>query len=857
MDEALYEFFALWVMQFDLEAAVKKVTGVMGVSPSDAEEFRQRYLKQIESIERGGPPILKAGGESWYPGPIAEALYWNPLRATLFEGDPDRDVKLSSVGQSSSQVVAHTPDPKRAVYDGKGLVVGYVQSGKTTNFTSVIAKMADVEYRLVIVLAGVHNGLRKQTQSRLSEQLHAPNATRWHLLTNEDGDFYPPAGPPVSVFTNAQTVLAVVKKNAQVLDRLIEWLDTSSGRAQLAKMRVLIIDDEADQASVATSSINPKIRKLLSITPRHTYIGYTATPFANVFIDPNSEDLYPKDFILSLPLPEGYFGPEKIFGNDLPQEDPASVDGYDMVRIVPVDEEPYLRPKSRADAANFAPQLTPELRRAILWFWLATSARRARGQLSEHSTMLVHTAIPTVVHRAFRAPVEKFRDSVLSSLEADDSFVLDELRELWEEESPRVPASEWSRAQNDFEELLAHLTPVVGETRVILDNSMSDERLVYEKGKPLTAIAIGGNTLSRGLTLEGLVVSFFVRSAKTYDTLMQMGRWFGYRTGYEDLPRIWMTEELRRYFGHLVTVEREMRQDIDHYQRQDLTPVEVAVRIRTHPILQITAKMGAAAPQYVSYGGRRLYTRYFKPDDATWLKRNLTAASQLVERAAEAGDEDNNGPVALYRNVPWKMVTRFLRDYRVHEDSPDLDRRLMTKYIKDRVDEGSLEHWTIAVVQPAVASPGVEPIELGGREWNAVVRSKLKGGDGQRADVKNVMNKEDRAIDLGIPAATLKGYQEQQLVELREKDESHRDRGLLVLYPIDAMSEPQTARAKERREPMNAAASVIGFGIVFPGVPEEKTRLRAEKVAVDLTNVITEDPAAYQDDSEGVEETVD
>jgi Z1 domain len=851
VDSPIYPIFADWAKRYGVDNAIERLS--TGYSREELQKFADYFENQIAQIENGGPPILKAGGRAWYPGPSPEARFWNPLKTEL-KMLYDEGV-LDSINRSSSKVVAHTPKPTQTLFDGKGLVVGYVQSGKTTNFTAVIAKLADEEYRFVIVLAGMHNGLRKQTQERLSEQLHAPNAERWHLLTNMEGDFRKPASPPVSVFSEERTALAVVKKNATVLDRLIEWLDTESGRAKLADMRVLIIDDEADQASVATNSINPKIRKLLKLAPRHTYIGYTATPFANVFIDPNSDDLYPRSFILNLPRPDGYFGPETIFGNDLPSDDPRSDDGHDMIRVVPPAEVPLLRPRNNAQAQTFQPVVTTELRRALLYFWLATAARYARGDTSAHSTMLIHTAVPVAVHRAFRRPITTVQKEVLDSLGRPGSPIHDEFRELWSSESAKVTASEWGRTQNVYDDLVPHLSTVIQQSKIILDNYRSEERLVYKKDEPIVAIAIGGNTLSRGLTLEGLVVSFFVRSANTYDTLMQMGRWFGYRRGYEELPRIWMTSGLRNDFRHLVTVEREMREDIEYYQSQDLTPLDAAVRIRTHPILRITAKMGAAQPHYVSFAGRRLYTRYFKPKDGDWLKRNLDAADTLMT-AATAAPLERNGRATLFQDVSWTAIRRFLNQYEVHEASTDLDRALMVKYIEDRVTEkpATLESWTVAVVQ---GSSGAKPIELGGRSWTPVIRARLKDDDDARADVKNVMNKGDRGLDLGITTARLDSMSEQELLKERDANDRRKDQGLLVIYPIDPASPPQSEKSKESRLPLDAVGPVVGFGIVFPGAPEEKKQLRAERLAIDLSDVITEDPAAYEDDLEGIDEAGD
>lgn len=843
IDDSSYDIFATYARKSGVDQAVERFASLVGADA--AGELGKHYNERLAAVQNLDPPILSAGGEAWYPGPSPEAIYWNPLKE-IFKNGKERDA-LQSIDEASSVVVAHTPNPRRTAFDAKGLVVGYVQSGKTTNFTSVVAKLADEEYRLVIILAGVHNGLRKQTQQRLANQLHAKNPKRWLLLTDETRDFQAPPSPPVTMFSDpAKTALVIVKKNATVLSRLITWLDTVSGRRTLEDMRVLIIDDEADQASVATASINPKIRKLLEITPRHTYVGYTATPFANVFIDPSSDDLYPKTFILNLPKPDAYFGPETIFGNNLPPDHPDSDDGFDMIRLVPDADIPLLRPANRAAAQNFSPVITRELRDAILWFWLATAARYARGDHAAHSTMLIHTAVPVAVHRAFAVPVSAIRSQTLDGLADPTSSLHGELRELWDSESSRVPASAWKREPQSYDQVALHLRTVVESTRVIQDNSTSQERLVYEDDEPLVAIAIGGNTLSRGLTLEGLVVSFFVRSASTYDTLMQMGRWFGYRHGYEDLPRIWMTADLRDFYRHLVTVEREMRDDIDHYQRQHLTPEDVAVRVRTHPFLRITAKMGAAQPAFVSFAGRRLYTRYFRPNDPSWLTQNLASADRLVSAISDLTPE-TNGYATLFRDVTWSTIRQFLGSYQVHEDSPDLDRKLMIDYIERQVSAGppSLEKWTVAVVEGPANGVG-EQVTLGGRGWRSVIRARLTG-DPSKADIKTLMNPRDRGLDLGQTLAELDQLNEQQLRELRDRSPLGADRGLLVLYPIDRQSNSTRAA----RIPLAAAEPVIGFGIVFPGEPTTRNQLAAQKVAVDLTGVITEDPSAYEDDLEG------
>jgi len=846
MDNLLYPVFADWAKRFGVDAAMSQFQ-TLGLDMLAA--LRGQYEADVAKIESGGPMIVAAGKVGWYSGPNEGSIYWPPLRESFVEDHWPTD-RLNSLDNASNVVVAHTPKPEQSTFGARGLVVGFVQSGKTTNFLSVIAKLADENYRLVVVLSGIHNSLRKQTQQRLRTQLQDLLPKKWHMLTTEELDFHIPPNSPLATLSDDRVALAIVKKNATVLRRLIKWLDSQPGREALLNRQVLVIDDEADQASVATKSINPLIRRLLEIAPKSTYIGYTATPFANVFIDPAAEDLYPKDFILNLPRPDGYFGPEVIFGRDVVQgEDPEKApDGYDMIRIIPDSDIPKLRPLSAAAIPDFAPVVTEQLRDSVRWFWLASAARRARGQTNGHSTMLIHTSVSISVHESFRGPLLAMRSNALDALAAGDEEFLDGMALLWTLETSRVPAGDWGREQNSFEDLIPHLSDVINETQVILDNSRSQDRLLYPDDHPIVAIAVGGDTLSRGLTLEGLVVSFFVRAATAYDTLLQMGRWFGFREGYQDLPRIWMTSGLRDAFRHLASVEQEMRNDIDSYQRQDLTPLDVAVRIRTHPSLRITAKMGAAKPAFISYAGRRLQTRYFRSDDRDWLDSNLSAGDELIAEAIRAGHTDTTPGSFVVRDVPARLILGFLGKYQVHEDSPDLDPRLMANYIDGQIaDESALLTWSVAVV-----SSGGENVELGGIDFRAVTRAKLRGDVASKSDIKTLMSKQDRVLDLNITTADAKAASEQRLMGMRNEDPEYHDRGLLVLYPIDHVSSP--VLAGNERQPLNALRPVLGMGIVFPGDAESKTQVKATYLAVDLTDVEVEDLSTIEDDTEGTAE---
>jgi hypothetical protein len=808
-----------------------------GVSDGVVDALVATYTEHVGLIQDLDSPsyVQGEGRTTWYPGPQPFDRCWPLLVDQLTYMDDDAKVELD---KSTSRIVSLLDAPSTAEFRSTGLVIGHVQSGKTTNYTAVVAKAADRRYRLIIVLAGIHNQLRRQTQERLADQLWRPNQADWHVLTDAERDFHPPSPAPAYFSQRSQQhVLCVVKKNATILRKLIEWLRSASN--ELAHIPAIVIDDEADQATVATKTINPLLQDLLDALPRAAYVGYTATPFANLLINPASQDLYPRDFIVDLPKPPGHQGPEVIFGREpLDGEDPADVpDGYDMIRLVPSDEIPLVRPMSKDEVDGFSPSVTGELKRAVLYFWLATAARRARGA-SDHSTMLVHTSIRVPVQESFKPPLSALRDRTLRMLEASDEGLLRDLREQWDAECSRVPASAFDETKVTFEAVHRHLAEVVGQTKVILDNSRSDERLDYA-GEPQVAIAVGGNTLSRGLTLEGLVVSYFVRAANAYDTLLQMGRWFGYRPGYGDLPRIWMTEELRDWFRFLAGVEAEYRLDVARYMNDTVTPLTFAVRIQDHPAMQITtaAKMRDARQVSAAYGGMRIQTRYFPLDDQAWHDTNRAASVELICSMGGAAAAAVHEPTRLlWRDVPADTVLRFLDGYEMHEKSPDRDTSLIRQYVEKRMKKGALEHWNVAVVGSGTS--GCDDYDFGeGVSVPKGIRGRFT--DSSPADIKTLMSMRDAGIDLDLSAepkvteATLRRVRAAQAPTT----------GLIVLYPLDKAADP----AKDTRVALGTADDVIGVGIVFPDPPADETD---DKVyySADLSQVAVADDYLEEED---------
>ena len=793
----------------------------LGIPKERVQALRAAFDEEAKRIVvlRNPPSLDRQHEQPWYLGPAPGDRFWPAITKYLVAESWSPD-DVDNLDIASTKVVARLRHPRTKTFTTRGLVLGHVQSGKTTNFTSVIAKAADRDYRFFIVLSGVHNSLREQTQERLGHYLVEPNPMYWLPLTGPTRDFTGPDNAKVYISTAGERfVLCIIKKNHARLRKLRDWL-ASAGAEALADCPVVIIDDEADQASIATARINVLIRELLQLLPKAVYVGYTATPFANLLIDPSAKDLYPSDFIIDLPQPKDHFGPEVIFGRDAVEGETVDgpLDGYDMVREVPLDELQHLRPGPGESTDDFSPVITPSLRTAVLYFWLATAARRVRGIGVPHSTMLVHTSMRVAVHESFREPLEILRTEAVQKLAAEDRLLLEELRNIWSGEVRRVPSDRFGLTAVDFSDLRPRLSEVLGATRVVMDNSRSRERLSYAGGEPVIAIAVGGNTLSRGLTLEGLVVSYFVRSASAYDTLLQMGRWFGYRRGYPEMPRVWMTNEVRQWFRHLATVEVEIRRDIRRYEEDNLTPEDFAVRIRTHPALAITsaAKMQDAVKAEASYGGRRLQTRYFPTRDREWLATNLAAARQLV---SDSIDIDSAKPElyaeghVLLRGVKVDSVLKFLNIYKFHKDAFELDGKLLQRYIKQQNERGRLLRWNLALVGSEAESPG-SPLPMGGGvKIKTIRRSKLKNGPDDYADIKTLMSKEHRVIDFTeITQTKARAKSEEYLAGLRKAD----DPPLLAIYPIDRTSPPDPQN-RDTRLPLDAVEDVIGVGLVFPG----------------------------------------
>jgi len=807
--------------------------------------------------------------EQWYSGPELHDNHWPGLKARLMNSRM-RDA-VPDIDRASTKVVAQMANPNIYGLKKLGLVLGYVQSGKTANYTAVMAKAADRGYGLFIVLSGIHNNLREQTQARIERDLDFA-AGGWISLTTANADFInSPTHRGASVL-GSKPVAIVIKKNSTRLASLRDWLRETPDDI-LKRTPTLLLDDEADQATPNSatgrqerSAINALITEIWELIQSGTYIGYTATPFANIFMDPDGSELYPSNFIIDLPRPTEYFGAERLFGREPLSEDDDPDSGLDMIRKIPDNEAASLRPPSRSELRRaFDPPIPESLREATAWFIVATAIRRARGD-NDHNSMLIHTTHYSDPHFAMRRRMSGLIDEIRAAWNSGDQS---ELAESYEREHARV-ATCATQPMPSWEKVAEHIGPTLEDLRVIVDNGMSDDRLDYDRrdqaGNPIreVVIAIGGGTLSRGLTLEGLTVSYFTRTSNTYDTLLQMGRWFGYRPGYEDLPRIWLQSELADDYRFLALVEAEIRADIADMETQRLSPKEVGVRVRKHPgRLEIVArnKMGAAREIRVTYAGERMQTFIFDRNVEV-ARANIATARQFIKDCLEQSDisSTENPPRWRFKGIPGETVCRLLENYKFHPDQVSMRSDLMVDWIRKAAPSSPWNVTVISTSRTARDQNGNE-IDLGGLnlgfgEVKAVNRAPLKPTTADSANIKSLLNHDDWFADLDPEIA--RNLSPQERANPRDVRRRHADgAGQIILYVVSKDSFPQTEASRRVRDQMKMDEHLIGLGIIFPSSGKDP-RTDATYVGVTPDWQPEFDPSADEvpEDTEGNAELV-
>lgn len=820
----------------DLQRMVEIMLGLdSNAAHAVASRVAEDVMKQSARVRIMDSSVIRspevAGTTGWYFGPQEEDRLWPSLRGRLLSEKGWSKDSVETIDDCSNSIVQCLSPPGLDRSQVRGLVVGHVQSGKTANMTAVIAKAVDRGYRLVLVFGGMTDALRTQTQTRLEGDLVRGNEELWELLTVGSQDFQAGSRAWLSV-PDRGAVLAVVKKDTNILRRFREFLD-GTPQSRVASIPALVIDDETDQASpdvsrrnrdTDPSRINLRIREILERLPRFSYVGYTATPFANVLSDPGdageqgrmSAGLYPEDFVVSLPTPPDYFGPESLFGRDMTSAEdvPPEFTGLDMIRRIPAEDLERVREVEQMDSgANEA--LPDSLRQAVLWFLVSAATLESRGR--GHRTMLVHTSLLTGAHDSVADALRSFVDTLRDHI---SPAVRQEMMQLLEQETERVDPERFGHQIPRCHEIYERVSRIVQELRVWEDNYVSEDKVAFpESGPSISAIIVGGNRLARGVTLPGLLVSYFARNTRQYDTLLQMGRWFGYRHGYEDLPRIWMTPETASNFRELATIEAEIREDISVYADSGITPIDWAVRIRQVPGMLVTrpAAMQYAKTAELSFGGEHVQTIRFRHLDQQWLDTNWQAGSELMSRILDAGghlEQKEGAAVVLDAHVD--HVLHFLSRYATAREQRRTNTSAIRKYINEYINKG-LSRWNIAVITPRRGQESDR--ELGPLGCVPMVaRAKLKDSSSEVVDIKALMSKGDILVDVPrqahVSAETGAATSWKELKKRREHAQGRDHRPLLLLYPIRKDSPPRTQGGD--RVALNARSDILGMGIVFP-----------------------------------------
>lgn len=892
--------------QIDVVLRMKPAWGEGLDRAAITEELVRRFSMWIG---RDGALKDEAGHVAWLDSERKhDWRLWRRYREWL-ERDLPSDA-LDALDRSTDGILGLLEDPQRlGDWDRRGLVVGHVQSGKTANYTGLICKAADAGYKIIIVLAGLHNNLRSQTQMRLDEgflgyatapspgdtttigvgEIDGDPSIRPNYVTNrtDKGDFSTRLAGSLGISPEQRPWLFVVKKNKTVLTRLLSWVqnhaadsrDQETGRRLVTKLPLLLLDDEADHASVDTGEqvfdeqgrpdeehsptvINRLVRRLLHSFTRAAYVGYTATPFANIFIHDRGHtreegpDLFPSSFIVNLAAPSNYVGPAKIFGlrgatgreGGLPlahevsdHQGEAEGSGW-----MPQGHKSHHRPS--------ADELPGSLHEAILSFLLACAARKVRGQGQRHSSMLIHvtrfTAVQAEVHRQVTEIVRGISQRLRRGIGSDK--LLADLHALWDKDFVPVTAMIAERGDDPsisplaWEAIAAVLPDVVADVDVRMINGSAKDALDYadNAGRGLKVIAIGGDKLARGLTLEGLCTSYFLRASRMYDTLMQMGRWFGYRPGYLDLCRLYTTSDLIEWFGHIADASEELREEFDMMQASGGTPKDYGLKVQSHSVLMVTSrlKMRAAKTMMLSFSGQVVETVAFHRDPAI-LGSNLEALRSLVE---EMGSPTEMSPIrrtrpdtrqewegALWDSVPAQRIVTFLANYRTHPEAHKTSAAHLAEFIESMARTGELTSWTVAIL----GGGDRRSIDLGrGISVKMPVRTKRSHipASLDRFSIGRLLAPRDEAIDLGEEAwaASLTLTREMWRADPgrsqgQEPDapsgvairrirgfgaagvSARPDKGLMLLYVLD----PQKTDVEFSED----VEGVVGLGMSFPG----------------------------------------
>lgn len=869
--------------------------------PIDKDDLFEILMADF-SIGKGSITMLSEDIEPWVKENKVNINWelWYRYKSYMAEKDPSFPV--NDLDDFTDKILDKCVNPKtEGSWDRRGMVVGHVQSGKTSNYVGLINKATDAGYKVIIVIAGTISSLRRQTQERIDEGYIGRSSSAFinnngenriigagkykvgtdiyslsssYYKTGDEGDFNQAIANRLNIPIGKNPVVFVIKKNKGILENLIDWfskndnIKTIDGHPKLFDVPVLIIDDEADAASVNASkdindvkTINKLIRTLLNVFDQNTFIGYTATPYANLFISQEynnelktvvkgkeyliGDDLFPRDFIINIKAAKNYIGAAKVFG----LEDPVTGvinEPLDVFRKIDDYDPPFFTTINKNNKEDLPEYLPESLELAIKSFILTCTIRRLRGHDKKHNSMLVHVALYVKwIDRVALLVNEKVRE-FKNKIESNDPKFIQELKELFENDFEPTTISTLENLDYTDVRIKNHLWE---DVRSELKNAVSkiDVRSVhgtrsttnleyhnieeidygrYENG--LSVIAVGGSRLARGITLEGLSVSYYLRTTKMYDSLMQMGRWFGYRPGYVDLCRLFTTEQIYEWFNHITMATEEMRNDFDEMTITHQRPKDFRLKVRNHHgLMTVTsvAKLYWAQNITISFSGSNPQT-YLLLKDKKSVLNNFSSFSTLFKRLGKPTkliEKRKKIRYVLYKDVDTELLNEFISNYKIN--IPPINNEVITEYIKQQKSKNNIKEWNVCIVSntdPEVylydqiqgKTPNKDSrkplpakkysIELGSDliELSCSVRNQTEPHELYKITKNQIDDTVDRQVDL----------LENGVGTIKERRAAEK-KGLLLLYALD---ERGTSNA-------DFGVPIIGYSIHFPKIDDEVT----------------------------------
>ncbi|MDC0082499.1 Z1 domain-containing protein [Emcibacteraceae bacterium] len=842
--------------------------------------------------------------------------FWERYRTYLLQKDGFNQPIVDAIDETTDEILENLIDPKvLGAWDRRGMVNGAVQAGKTTNYAGLICKAADAGYKVIIVLTGFHSNLRTQTQIRLEEAFVGYNkiadesegarvpvgvgrvssdpSLRVDTITNrsENGDFNLSVARNFGINPGGKPLIFVIKKNASILKNLIKYLNQvhhdkdDKGNYYINGAPLLLIDDEADQGSVDTkkmefdteeipdpdhdpSTLNKLIRKILFIFTQSAYVGYTATPFANIFIHNSAstekfgDDLFPRSFITTMPTPSNYIGPETVFGlNDDNDDGEKSQPGLPIVTEI----DDYAKTDDLKEPSGWMPpkhnkyhvplfsgenEVPPSLRRAMIAFVIGCSVRNVRGQIGSHNSMLIHvTRFIDVQERVFdqvKSLMTDMKQILLYGEEGSKKELFNEFEELWN--SDFLPTNEKLHNEPSNKKIKIDLCPAhtweIVSRKIVTSTQSIDVRRIngtagdvlnYEDHKRtgLNVIAIGGDKLSRGLTLEGLTVSYFTRPTKMYDTLMQMGRWFGYRDGFIDVCRLYAPEKLVNWFSHITEASNQLKREFVLMSEMGETPATYGQRVKSHPVLMVTSavKMRNSMELTCSYSGAISETIVYSRNKAV-VENNYATTDHLISDIKKyatlhycplrVGRNKVSKGKFMWTGVNVEDVLEFLKSYSTPSHVRRVNTSLLAQYIEKQIKNNDLIEWSVLI---AGKDPDVGRNQIiSGFSTGLLVRSNHPAYSEKPHEepsvyrIRRLVSPTDEAWDLSdqqfrdalnltaTNRSTRPGGEEIRVSREKQK-------ALLIIYPLENQEWTAPNEVTDK--------CYIGFAVSFPGIKND------------------------------------